>query len=50
MYPHRIFLRMSAPKSEHEEGDEGEDTSEDVSPEEALGLLPTEEEFEAEFD
>lgn len=41
---------MSAPKPEREEDNEGEETSESVSPEEALGLLPTEEEFEAEFD
>jgi hypothetical protein len=42
---------MSAPKSGHGgEGDEGEDTSEAISPEEALESLPNEEELEAEFD
>ncbi|WP_281275318.1 hypothetical protein [Halorussus ruber] len=41
---------MSTPKSGHGGEDDGEDTSEAVSPEEALESLPTEEEFEAEFD
>lgn len=40
---------MSAPTDDEEDGESSEDSTEAVSAEEALDILPTEEEFEAEF-